>query len=69
MSIDTTGETWSTIALVVSDELESGRLALESSLSPTATEYQRGRVAALRWLLALPERQRQDRQREVSPLL
>jgi hypothetical protein len=55
--IDRTGLTWIAIERVVGEQLASARQRLEThGRSHEDTEYERGRIAAFKWLLKLPER-------------
>lgn len=52
--IDRNGETWRDVVAHVEAEIEKARAVLEmAGLDPIATEHERGRVAALRSVLAL----------------
>lgn len=54
--IDPYSETWRRVCKHANDELDQARTALEQPGLPAAeTEFQRGRIAALRTLLALTE--------------
>ncbi|WP_022727231.1 hypothetical protein [Fodinicurvata sediminis] len=63
--IDTASATWDGVKEWGEAQLERSRSTLEApGTSPIDTEYQRGRVAALRDLLALPRRSELDQPNE-----
>lgn len=56
LEIDVHSSTWLALKERMDKDIAAARIALETKgLSPTDTEYHRGRISALRDLLRLPE--------------
>lgn len=54
--IDVHSDTWRAVAAHCEEAIEGWRTQLEGQLDGPATEHMRGRIAALRGVLALPQR-------------
>ena len=63
--IDPYSETWAAVATHADDQIARARLALETrGMSAVETEYERGRIAALKAVLSLAQPKRRP---EIHP--
>ena len=64
--IDTTSPTWREIDAVLRERLEAMRLQNDAVRPESETNVTRGRIAEIKELLRLPERQRGDAERRAA---